>query len=242
DRDPAMRYDKNTYVATVTVTNNGEGELVTEVSWSVKGDASAEPTVGNNGEIVIENPYAADGEIVIGVTKVLDGRAWKNGDSFDFTIKALDGAPMPEGSQTVTVTAASPSKTAFFGTIRFTMADMADKNGDPVTSKVFRYEVKEIIPKASDREDGMVYDKNTYIAEVTVTDDGSGVLKTAVNWTAKSGSAKIGKNGEIVITNSFSVKTGDTTVILPYAGMFGASALLLICLILRKRAGSARRK
>ena len=89
--------------------------------------------------------------------KVLTGRDWKDGETFEFTIEALDGAPEPKNT-TVTVTKpAKGNETEFdFGTITF------DEPG------TYKYEVTET--NGGKTIDGLTYTDNTATIEVVVTD------------------------------------------------------------------------
>lgn len=123
-------------------------------------------------------------------TKTLKGRDWAEGDSFQFTLTAEGGAPMPEGSaggsKTVSVTAAAGTKAgtkvAFdFGSIRYTLNDIKDAGfaevGDKrVRAKTFTYTVSEARPDDGTAIAGVAYDGHVATMTVTVTDDGSGNL------------------------------------------------------------------
>lgn len=123
-------------------------------------------------------------------TKTLKGRDWAEGDSFQFTLTAEGGAPMPEGSvdgsKTVSVTAAAGTKAgtkvAFdFGAIRYTLDDIKDAGfaevgGKRVRAKTFTYTVREDRPDDGSAIAGVAYDGRVATMTVTVTDDGSGNL------------------------------------------------------------------
>lgn len=118
-------------------------------------------------------------------TKALKGRDWAEGDNFQFTLTGEDGAPMPEGSKTVSVTAAGTkagTKVAFdFGSIRYTLDDIKDAGfaevgGKRVRAKTFTYAVREVRPDDGSAIAGVSYDGHVATMTVTVTDDGSGNL------------------------------------------------------------------
>ena len=122
-------------------------------------------------------------------TKTLKGRDWAEGDSFQFTLTAEGGAPMPEGSaggsKTVSVMAAGTkagTKVAFdFGSIRYTLDDIKDAGfaevgGKRVRAKTFTYTVREVRPNDGSAIAGVAYDGHDATMTVTVTDDGSGNL------------------------------------------------------------------
>ena len=119
-------------------------------------------------------------------TKTLEGRDWAEGDSFQFTLTGEAGAPMPDGSKTVSVTAAAGTKAgdkvAFdFGSIRYTLDDIKDAGfaevgGKRVRAKTFTYTVREVRPDDGSAIAGVSYDGRVATMTVTVTDDGSGNL------------------------------------------------------------------
>lgn len=119
-------------------------------------------------------------------TKTLEGRDWAEGDSFQFTLTGEAGAPMPDGSKTVSVTAAAGTKAgdkvAFdFGSIRYTLdnikdAGFAEVGGKRVRAKTFTYTVREVRPDDGSAIAGVSYDGRVATMTVTVTDDGSGNL------------------------------------------------------------------
>lgn len=118
-------------------------------------------------------------------TKTLKGRDWAESDSFQFALTGEDGAPMPEGSKTVSVNAAGTKageKVAFdFGPIRYTLddikdAEFAEVGGKRVRAKTFTYTVREVRPDDGSAIAGVAYDGHVATMTVTVTDDGSGNL------------------------------------------------------------------
>lgn len=118
-------------------------------------------------------------------TKTLKGRDWAESDSFQFALTGEDGAPMPEGSKTVSVNAAGTKageKVAFdFGHIRYTLDDIRDAGfaevgGKRVRAKTFTYTVSEARPDDGSAIAGVAYDGHFATMTVTVTDDGSGNL------------------------------------------------------------------
>lgn len=72
--------------------------------WTAEA-VGAEGTIsaGEAAEVEFENTYAATGVLEgkkgLAGTKALDGRAWRNEDSFAFVLTAAGDAPMPDGAQ-----------------------------------------------------------------------------------------------------------------------------------------------
>ena len=91
--------------ATVVVTDNGDGTLGTNVTYT--------------SNATITNTYVAEGSAVIEATKAIEGAAWPEGKKLTFTLAGADNAPMPE-TTTFELTAAGK---ATFGPIEYTEAD-----------------------------------------------------------------------------------------------------------------------
>lgn len=180
--------------ARYTVTEDAAEGYTTAVNGA--DGSKAEGTVTNAGATAaFTNTYgtATEGRDVSTAglfTKTLKGRDWAEGDSFQFTLTAEGGAPMPEGSaggsKTVSVTAAAGTKAgdrvAFdFGPIRYTLDDIKDAGfaevgGKRVRAKTFTYTVSEARPDDGSAIAGVAYDGHFATMTVTVTDDGSGNL------------------------------------------------------------------
>ena len=94
--------------ATVAVTNNGDGTLAAEVTYSPDNKT-------------ITNSYSANGEATLQVTKAISGADWPKDDAgnpktLTFTLSGTGSAPMPT---TTTVTLSAPG-TASFPKISYT--------------------------------------------------------------------------------------------------------------------------
>lgn len=127
--------------------------------------------LGNNGKISFAydmTPAMVNTKASFGLTKVLEGRDWKNADAFEFGLTSESGAPMP-AARTATVRKADldQGKAAIdFGTIEYT---------EPGT---YVYKVSE--KHAGTTIDGIAYSKNVAEITVTVTPDKEGELSAAV--------------------------------------------------------------
>lgn len=162
-----MTYSDNVAVLRVTVRDNTEaGKLEASVE-RVSGDREFVNTYDSSiPSDQLVNPH---------FSKVLEGREWREGDRFTFTISAKDGAPLPvddngEEVTSVTVHDATEAKDFTFGTIPFTYDMVRDG------ARTFEYEVRENasgIPGISD---------DTHIATVTVrvSDTGNGTMSAVV--------------------------------------------------------------
>ena len=155
-------YDGRFYEVTVTVTDNGNAQLLASVSRVVKASENESGRqLGDNELITFENTYVATPvDVTISGDKILTGKNMLGGD-FQFRLEALTaGAPMPV---TATVSNTADGKIAF-GKITFTQAG------------TYVYKLTEVIG-ADDRFD---YDASVYEITVTVTDNSRGVLSANV--------------------------------------------------------------
>ncbi|WP_293814864.1 Spy0128 family protein [uncultured Parolsenella sp.] len=95
DKVPGVTYDSRTHEAVISVIDNLDGTLTvtTKIDGQVVSDDSR--------RVLFENTYhAADASFTtadFGLTKVLEGRDWQNGDSFAFLLEGVNGAPVPMG-------------------------------------------------------------------------------------------------------------------------------------------------
>lgn len=171
DEESGLYYDGKTHTVVVAVSDDGAGQLTvaTEVD-------------GQPGNVVsFENKYRAQNVSFdtanAQLNKILQGRDWLDSDSFDFTITALDGAPMPkrDGNEVSSATVKSSnskdgdSVSFDFGQIDFTSDMVKDAPGH---KRTFTYEVTE---NAGDLP-GIQYSDNKAVVEVTVSDNGQGKL------------------------------------------------------------------
>lgn len=180
-----MTYSDNVAVLRVTVRDNTEtGKL----------EASVE-RVSGDGEFVntYDSSIPSDQLVSPHFSKVLEGREWREGDSFTFTIRAKDGAPLPvnangEEVTSVTVHDATEAKNFTFGTIPFTYDMVRDG------ARTFVYEVRENASGIS----GISDDPHVATVTVTVADQGNGTMSAVVS------------NGNNVFTNIYSSRLDYT--------------------------------
>lgn len=152
-----ITYSDAEYTIETTITDNGDGAL--EAKHVLKGTEPAE----------FKNSYSVtpiDAELDFDLTKAVDGRDWTDADEFSFTITAPEGAPLPDPA-TVTVNkkdAKDGIAAIKFGKIHYAAAG------------TYKYEIRENAGNAA----GMTYDGHVATAEVTVTENGEGVLTANV--------------------------------------------------------------
>lgn len=152
-----ITYSDAKFTIETTITDNGDGTLKAE--HVLKGTEPAE----------FKNTYSVtpiDTELDFGLSKAIEGREWTEGDKFSFTITAPEGTPLPDPA-TVTVSkndAKDGIAAIKFGKIHYTAVG------------TYKYEIRENAGNAV----GMTYDGHVATAEVTVTDNGKGVLTANV--------------------------------------------------------------
>ena len=160
---------------TVTVTDNGDGTL------------NVQKTEDENG-LTFTNKYA-EGETTLGVTKVLSGREFKEGDAWTFNLTAdSETAPMPAETSVTTTATSGNSQSLTFGTIKYSLADVGN---------TYTYTITE-----SGSGEGVTNDPNaTRTVTVTVAEGSDG--KLAITRTESEGGT--------VFTNIYNA-TGSLTL------------------------------
>ena len=158
-----------------TPSNTVEGEASTN-------GAVAEGTIVSNDtiEVAYTNVYSVSSTELsansISGTKTLQGRDWKENESFTFTLTPItEGAPLPEGAQSnvASVTLSNSSSNDYtenekvnfgFGAITF--------------SQVGKYVY--LVQETEGEEYGLAYSNAVYRVTVNVTDDGAGNLTASI--------------------------------------------------------------
>lgn len=166
-----LYYDGANHVVTIDVADDGNGQLTT--TTKVDGQETNVVSFANKYRAQNVSFDTANAQL----NKILQGRDWLDSDSFDFTITALDGAPMPkrDGNEASSATVKSPnskdgdSVSFDFGQIEFTSDMVKDAPGH---KRTFTYEVTETAGNLP----GIQYSDNKAVIEVTVSDNGKGQL------------------------------------------------------------------
>lgn len=166
-----LYYDGANHVVTIDVADDGNGQLTT--TTKVDGQETNVVSFANKYRAQNVSFDTANAQL----NKILQGRDWLDSDSFDFTITALDGAPMPkrDGNEVSSATVKSPnskdgdSVSFDFGQIEFTSDMVKDAPGH---KRTFTYEVTENAGNLP----GIQYSDNKAVVEVTVSDNGQGKL------------------------------------------------------------------
>ncbi len=178
DGKPGVTYDDSLHTLEITVGMSGDADkhltLTTKLDGKVVDSATV---VFVNGYQAIPTSYDT---ATAGLSKVLEGRNWTDTDNFTFELKALDGGPLPKdaaGKDVTNVTVTKANAESFgFGAIEFT-SDMV--KAEPDHKRTFTYEVREVVPADGHKLPGIHYDDNVATIKVTVSDDGSGMLKAS---------------------------------------------------------------
>lgn len=182
DAKPGVSYDKSVHTLGITVGMSGDADkhltLTTKLDGEVVDPATKLVAVAFvNGYQATPTSYDT---ATAGLNKVLEGRNWTDGDNFTFELKALDGGPLPKdaaGNDVTNVTVTKANAESFgFGAIEFT-SDMV--KAEPDHKRTFAYEVREVVPADGHKLPGIHYDDNVATIKVTVSDDGSGMLKAS---------------------------------------------------------------
>lgn len=166
-----LYYDGTNHVVTIDVSDDGNGVLT----------AATKVDDQETNVVSFANKYRAQNVSFdtanAQLNKILQGRDWLDSDSFDFSITALDGAPMPkrDGNEVSSATVKSPnskdgdSVSFDFGQIEFTSDMVKDAPGH---KRTFTYEVTENAGNLP----GIQYSDNKAVIKVTVGDNGQGKL------------------------------------------------------------------
>lgn len=153
-----ITYSDAEFTIETTITDNGDGTLKAE--HVLKDNVKA---------ATFENAYSVtpiDTELDFGLSKAIEGREWTEGDKFSFTITAPEGVPLPDPA---TVTVSKKDAKDGIAAIKLGKIHYA-------AAGTYKYEIRENAGSTV----GMTYDAHVATAEVTVTDNGKGVLTANV--------------------------------------------------------------
>lgn len=200
-----VTYDTSEKIVKVTVTRSNEGGEEHVVATVTPNDGTAEAAKN----FTFTNTYepssvtvGEDTDDAITVQKTFTGRTWNDSDTFEYTLKALDGAPTPADGTTLSIgkPASGTSSTAMFGDITF------------VKEGVYKYEITETKGNLG----GVTYDKHTATVTVTVTEDtATGTLSAKVEYdnSAAENDRDKAVQDAAAFTNTYkAVFDADTTV------------------------------
>ena len=161
DKVPGVTYDNCPHEVVISVIDNLDGTLTvtTKIDGRVVSDDSR--------RVLFENTYHAEDATVatadFGLTKVLEGRDWQDGDSFTFLLEGVNGAPVPMGDD------GAPSTGVVLGP-----DDVADGTamidfGSIVYAQPGQYDYR--VTEEHGSAGGMTYSDNVAVLRVTVRDN-----------------------------------------------------------------------
>lgn len=171
DKVPGVTYDNSTHEVVISVIDNLNGTL------TVTTKIDDHPVSDNSRKVLFKNTYRANDATVktadFGLTKVLEGRDWQNGDSFTFLLEGINGAPVPmgdDGEPSTEIDVRSDDVTDGVAKINF---------GSIVYTQAGQYEYK--VTEKHGSAGGMTYSDNVAVLRVTVRDNTeTGELKASV--------------------------------------------------------------
>ena len=171
DKVPGVTYDEHTHEVVISVIDNLDGTLT--VTTKIDGKVADD----DNRKILFENTYkAADANFAtakLGLTKVLEGRDWQDGDLFTFELEGVGGAPVPMGDN------GTPSTSVVVGPNDVVDGAAKIDFGSIVYTQPGQYDYR--VTEECGSAGGMSYSDNVAAFRVTVRDNTkTGELETTV--------------------------------------------------------------
>lgn len=173
-----MTYDTNICTVTVNVTDNRDGTLKAEVSYSNDVNSSVTDKAQFTNIYKASMNYGAQGAGGINVTKQMLDRAMAENE-FGFTIAGADSsnvsadeanAKLADVDRSFRNTAAVENDTATMAKLQSMSFDQDD------AGKTFSYIVSETIPADGDKLVNVAYDQSQYRVDIEVVDNGNGTM------------------------------------------------------------------
>ena len=164
----SLYYDGTAHTVKISVTDNGKGTV--ETKTTVDGEESDTVSFTNK---YVPTPCELNIATELGLNKSIEGRPWKNGDSFTFNLTPVTaGAPMPVkgGVEVAAVTVTSDQEKEGHAPIDF---------GSIIYEKAGVYQYRVTEEHAGEHIGDLLYTNNVADITVTVTDDGQGKLTAA---------------------------------------------------------------
>ena len=183
--DPnVLKYDDTVHTVKITIsTPENDEEMARGIKADIYVDDELTTTVWSKEvgasvpvqDLTFENNKVDPIEVPLEVTKYLNGRFWKDSDTFtaEFTGEDAD-TPMPENNQVIIDDSGKPivdfdgnifGYTCLSDPITFELEDIRKDDPDE-TEKTFTYTFTELTP--TQKIPGIIYSQETCIAEVTV--------------------------------------------------------------------------
>ena len=216
---PGVTYETGKLTVKVNFTDNGDGTLSVVPSYSDLPDQT------------FKNVYESEVEVPFEARKELVGRKLKAGE---FKAQLLDA----EGN--VLQTVANDEDGVFtFDPLVFDQSIFETASGEYVETVEKTFMIREV----DEGKSNIKYDKRTYIATLTLTDNGDGTISYVLVWTVDDSETE-----EVVFTNKYnppySPGTGDGTNIWPWLGalILSGCALVTDTILSRRKKNRAERR
>ena len=168
DNQSGITYDSSSYQVTVSVEKSEGDGLKAEISSIYKLDPeTGEPVVDLLEGIEFVNAYKANvpvsAQISLGGTKIMQGRPFQEGDSFDFIITDITNPDSPTAVSEYTLTPSAEELQTTPNQLSFTFKDLKYESLEDVGEH--RYLIKE----TAGADSGMTYDTSQWKMTVDVS-------------------------------------------------------------------------
>ncbi|MCD8096741.1 MAG: hypothetical protein LUE31_01625 [Lachnospiraceae bacterium] len=199
DAQSGYTYDETVYVAKVVVSDAGNGELSTDITYykAEKAAESYKDSELTKADAVFQNSYATSGSVAFTATKTVEGRALKD-QQFTFEITEVDAR-----GTAVTSGYSGTVKNAADGTVSFLPEITYSQSG------TYYYQIAEV----NDQQKDYAYDARVYTAKVVVTDNGNGKLTTDISYTYSDGGSDAVQAQSVAFVNSYEGVVADFSFI-----------------------------
>lgn len=152
---------------------SGEGD---SISGTIA-KQSADGTLADANKLVFTNTYSVKSPVTLTnafwAQKVLQGRDWKDGDSFKIYLRADKGTPMPDGAENAPVSGMKQVVKTVENGDKFDFGEI-----EYTKPGTYTYLIAEATPSQNDASwlPGFGYSSASYRVTVTVSDNGDGTL------------------------------------------------------------------
>lgn len=151
----------------------GEGDSISGTIAKQKADG----TLADANKLVFTNTYSVKSPVTLTnafwAQKVLQGRDWKDGDSFKIYLRADKGTPMPDGAENAPVSGMKQVVKTVENGDKFDFGEI-----EYTKPGTYTYLIAEATPSQNDASwlPGFGYSSASYRVTVTVSDNGDGTL------------------------------------------------------------------
>lgn len=152
---------------------SGEGD---SISGTIA-KQNADGTLADANKLVFTNTYSVKSPVTLTnafwAQKVLQGRDWKDGDSFKIYLRADKGTPMPDGAENAPVSGMKQAVKTVENGDKFDFGEI-----EYTKPGTYTYLIAEATPSQNDASwlPGFGYSSASYRVTVTVSDNGDGTL------------------------------------------------------------------